>query len=225
VGAVVLAIATMTAIVFAILNFDQRQRFESPDDGVSWLDTSRGVEAWHIAPDSPAQKAGIRAGDKLLEINGTVITSQIQATKRLWRAGLWAQVRYKLARNGEEFETLLVTAPPNKPASIDSYLRFAGLLYLFIGICGLRDCFICSSDFLCCGRGGTRRERSTFTFFVLCRLFSVRSTTAENWTRSTMRCIGRKLWRGCLRRRFCCISHWYSRSERSGLRVLCATGC
>src|SRR5215470_17842393 len=133
VGAVVLAIATMAAIVFAILNFDQRARFESPDDGVSWRDTNRGVEAWLIAPNSPAQKAGIQPGDQLLEINGTSITSQIQATKKLWRAGLWAQVRYKLARNGEEFETLLVTAPPDKPALIDNYLRFAGLLYLFIG--------------------------------------------------------------------------------------------
>src|SRR5215467_7354185 len=133
VGAVVLAIATMAAIVFAILNFDQRARFESPDDGVSWRDTEHGVQAWRIAPNSPAQKAGIQSGDQLLEINGTSITSQIQATKKLWRAGLWAQVRYKLARNGEEFETLLVTAPAEKPASIENYLRFAGLLYLFIG--------------------------------------------------------------------------------------------
>ena len=36
VGAVVLAIATIAAIVFAILNFDQRTRFETPDDGVVW---------------------------------------------------------------------------------------------------------------------------------------------------------------------------------------------
>ena len=35
-------------------------------------------------------------------------------TKRLWRAGLWTQVRYKLSRNGEEFETPVVTAPARK---------------------------------------------------------------------------------------------------------------
>ncbi|HJZ65880.1 MAG TPA: ATP-binding protein [Candidatus Acidoferrum sp.] len=128
-----MAIATMAAIVFAILNFDQRARFESPDDGVAWRDTERGVEAWRVAPGSPAEKAGIRRGDQLVEINGAPIASSVQATKKLWRAGLWTQVRYKLARNGEEFETPLVTAPAEKPASIENYLRFAGLLYLFIG--------------------------------------------------------------------------------------------
>jgi len=53
---------------------------------------------------------------------------------RLTRAGLWNQVRYKLARAGQEFETPLVTAPAEKPASIENYLRVVGLLYLFIGL-------------------------------------------------------------------------------------------
>ncbi|HWZ99927.1 MAG TPA: ATP-binding protein [Candidatus Dormibacteraeota bacterium] len=133
VGAVILAIATMAAIVFALLNFDQRARFESPDDGVSWKDTDRGVEAWQVVVNSPAQKAGIRVGDRLIEFNDASIGNSLQVTKKLWRAGLWTQVRYKLVRNGEEFETPLVTAPADKPASIENYLRFAGLLYLFIG--------------------------------------------------------------------------------------------
>jgi len=133
VGAVVLAIATMAAIVFALLNFDQRARFESPDDGVSWRDTTRGVEALQVSANSPGQKAGVRVGDQLVEINATPVASALQVTKKLWRAGLCTQVRYKLSRNGEEFVTPLVTAPAEKPESIENYLRFAGLLYLFIG--------------------------------------------------------------------------------------------
>jgi two-component system, NtrC family, sensor kinase len=133
VGAVILAIATMTAIVFALLNFDQRSRFETPDDGVAWRDTGRGIEALQVVPNSPAQKAGIRPGDQIVQINEVPVTRALEVTKKLWRAGLWTQVRYKLSRNGEEFETPLVTAPAEKPASIENYLRFAGLLYLFIG--------------------------------------------------------------------------------------------
>ncbi len=133
VGAVILAIATMTAIVFAILNFDQRSRYESPDDGISWWDTSHGVEARQIEPNSPGQKAGIRAGDVVREINAVAIRSSAQVANILWHAGLWTQVRYKLARSGEEFETPLVTAPTENPASVENYLRFAGLLFLFIG--------------------------------------------------------------------------------------------
>jgi PAS domain S-box-containing protein len=133
-GAVVLALATLAAMIFAWLNFVQRTQFETPDDGVAWLDTSHGVEAWQVAFNSPAMRAGIRPGDLLIAINGSTVSSQVQVTKRLWRAGLWTQVRYKLARNGEEFEAPLVTAPAEKPASIENYLRVVGLLYLFIGM-------------------------------------------------------------------------------------------
>jgi PAS domain S-box-containing protein len=133
VGAVILAIATMAAIVFAILNFDQRARFEPPDDGVAWWDTNHGVEARLIVANSPAQKAGIRTGDVVKEINGVSVHSSAQVANILWHAGLWTQVRYKLVRSGEEFETPLVTAPTENPASVENYLRFAGLLFLFIG--------------------------------------------------------------------------------------------
>ena len=133
-GAVVLALATMAAFTFALLNFEQRRLFESPDDGVAWSDTTHGVQAWSVAPNSPAARAGIRSGDQLVAFNDAPVTRAVQVTQRLWRAGIWTQVRYKLSRNGEEFETPVVTAPAAKPASIENYLRVVGLLYLFIGI-------------------------------------------------------------------------------------------
>src|ERR1700682_504659 len=133
-GAVILALATLAAMIFAWLNFVQRETFDTPDDGVAWLDTASGAQAWKLAPNSPAARAGIRPGDLLISINNVPVTSQVQVTRRLWHAGLWTQVRYKLARNGREFETPIVTAPAEKPASIENYGRFVGLLYLFIGL-------------------------------------------------------------------------------------------
>ena len=133
-GAVVLALATLAAMIFAWLNFVQRTEFESPDDGVVWLDTAQGVQARQVAPNSPAARAGVRAGDDLLAINDSPVSRQVQVTKRLWHAGLWSQVRYKLSRNGEEFETPLITAPAEKPTSIENYERIVGLIYLFIGL-------------------------------------------------------------------------------------------
>src|SRR5271170_1585744 len=133
-GAVVLALATLAAMIFAWLNFIQRAEFETPDDGVVWLDTTQGVQAQRVAPNSPAARAGVRPGDHLLAINGSPVTRQVQVTKRLWRAGLWTQVRYTLARNSQEFETPLVTAPAEKPTSIENYARAVGLIYLFIGL-------------------------------------------------------------------------------------------
>ena len=133
-GAVILALATLAAMIFAWLNFVQRETFETPDDGVAWLDTTGGAQAWKLAPNSPAARAGVRPGDLLVAINGIPVRSQVQVTRRLWHAGLWTQVRYKLVRDGREFEAPLVTAPADKPASIENYGRFVGLLYLFIGL-------------------------------------------------------------------------------------------
>jgi len=82
-GAVALILATVAAVVFAILNFQQRRSFETPDDGVSWLDTPHGVVAWHVAGNSPAAAAGIKTGDRLVAINGTPIKSARKVRKRV----------------------------------------------------------------------------------------------------------------------------------------------
>ena len=113
-GAVVLALATLAAVIFAYINFEQRSKFELVDDGVAWLDTDHGVEAWKVSPGSSGARAGIRPGDRLVAIDSVPVARAVQVTMRLTRAGLWTQVRYKLAREGQEFETPLVTAPARK---------------------------------------------------------------------------------------------------------------
>ena len=55
-GAVILALLTMVAVTFAILNFQQRSQFIVPEDGVTWIDSPQGVTAWHIVPSSPADR-------------------------------------------------------------------------------------------------------------------------------------------------------------------------
>jgi two-component system, NtrC family, sensor kinase len=134
VGAVVLALATLAAVIFAWLNFVQRSRYDMVDDGVAWSDSPSGIEAWKVAPDSPASEAGIRSGDILLAINDAPVPNASHVARRLFRAGLWTQLRYKISRNGEEFETRLITTPPHKTLSVENYLRVVGLLYLFIGL-------------------------------------------------------------------------------------------
>jgi len=59
-GAAVLALLTLAAMVFALLNFQQSSRFVAPEDGITWIDGSQGVVAWYVAPDSPGARAGIR---------------------------------------------------------------------------------------------------------------------------------------------------------------------
>jgi two-component system, NtrC family, sensor kinase len=133
-GAVVLALATLAAVIFALLNFDQRSRYEVVYDGVTWIDTDHGVQVRNVAPNSPASRTGIRAGDFLLAFNGVAISRAADVARRLDHVGLWTEVHYKLLRNGQEFGTPLVTAPAEKPLTTENYLRGVGLLYLFIGL-------------------------------------------------------------------------------------------
>ncbi len=103
-GAAVLALATLAAIVFGVINFQQRSMFTAPDDGVSWIERSQSVIAWHVAPNSPAANAGLRADDRILAINDIPVHSGIDVSKRLWRIGLWSIAHYRIERGGREFE-------------------------------------------------------------------------------------------------------------------------
>ncbi len=134
VGAVALALVSLAAIFYAGINFRERSRFITPDDGVSWLDTAEGVKAWQVAPDSPAEYAGIKPGDYLRQMNGSEVRRAVQVTQRLWNMGPWVEAQYKLERAGQKFDAKLITVPAEKSASIENPLRVVGLLYLFIGL-------------------------------------------------------------------------------------------
>src|SRR5579862_2787358 len=133
-GAVVLAVVTLAAVVFAVLNYQQRSRFIQPDDGVTWMDTAQGVIAWHVVPDSAADKAGIQQGDYVESVRGAKIHRATDVTRILWRVGPWSEVKYGIRRDGEAFQLPLVTAPQDNPSSLEDYLRITALLYLFIGL-------------------------------------------------------------------------------------------
>ena len=133
-GAIVLVLLTTAAVVFGVINFQQRLSFDAPDDGVSWVDSGRGVEALFVAPNSPAERAGIKLGDILVSIDDQPVGRALEVPKHLWSLGVWSQAHYQIQRQNQSFHAGLVTAPAPKPLSIENYLRLVGLLYLLIGI-------------------------------------------------------------------------------------------
>ena len=133
-GAALLALLTLAAVIFAVLNFQQRSRFISPDDGVTWIDSDHGVVALHVVPGGPADRAGIRQGDQVQTVRGTPINRATDVTRVIWHAGPWSEVRYQILRSGEPLQIPLVTAPRENPSSLEDYLRVTALLYLFIGL-------------------------------------------------------------------------------------------
>jgi two-component system NtrC family sensor kinase len=133
-GAIALVLATFGAVIFGVINFQQRMAFDVPDDGVSWVGQNPGIQAAYIQPNSAAERAGIKAGDQLAAINGVPVARAADVTKRLWALGIWSQARYSLERQGQAFVALVVVAPAAKPLAFENYLRVVGLFYLFVGL-------------------------------------------------------------------------------------------
>jgi len=133
-AAAVLAFLTLAAVIFGVLNFRQRSQFAMPDDGVTWLDTASGAQAWRIEAGSPAAKAGIHPGDIVVAVDGVPIHRATQVTQQLWRAGIWSRVTYQLSRGGVPFDANIVTAPAEKPTLIWNIFGILSFLYLFIGL-------------------------------------------------------------------------------------------
>src|SRR5271170_6810943 len=100
-GAVTLALLTLAAVIFAVINFQQRSRFIAPEDGVTWMDTAHGVIAWRLEAGGPADKAGIKQDDYLQTVHGAQIHRATDVTRLLYHAGPWAEVRYGNLRDGE----------------------------------------------------------------------------------------------------------------------------
>jgi two-component system NtrC family sensor kinase len=158
--AILLVLLSVAAIVFGIINWQQRLAFNMPDDGVSWVDTGQGVQAAFVAPDSPAERAGLKTGDLLISIDGQPVPRAVDVVKRLWAVGIWSQTHYEISRVGRTFGTKLITAPAPKPVSLENYLRVVGLLYLAIGLFvfvrrwnarrAAHFCLFCLASFVLC---------------------------------------------------------------------------
>jgi len=130
---VMLALLSLTLVVFGVLSFEQRRLYQLPDDGVSWVDTTDGITAWIVTPNSPAQRAGIVQGDRLKSINGSSVDKAADAVREIFRSGVWTRVDYELVRDGKPFQARFVVAPQDSPSSIRLYLNLVGLIFLLIG--------------------------------------------------------------------------------------------
>ena len=133
-----LLIFTVAAIISAFLSFRNLRLFELHDDGVTWVDRSDGgdqkVVAAYISPNGPGDKAGIRLGDELVQIQNFPIAHALDVPQALWQIRLLSATRYMLKRNGIEFAKgdIFIQAAPRDSAIY--YQFFVGFFYLAIGL-------------------------------------------------------------------------------------------
>jgi hypothetical protein len=128
-----LSCATLALAVAAVWNFQDRQSFRLPDDGVYWVDTPNGVQALHVSPGGPGARSGVKPGDLLVRINGVGVADAVQAVRLLSGIGIWNRASYGLARDGSPFEAQLVVGVADRLRAVD-YFQFAlAIVYLAIG--------------------------------------------------------------------------------------------
>ena len=130
--AIVLSILTVAAIVFAGLNFQKEQASVAPDDGVWWVENGGHLTAQRIDPDGPGVKAGIKAGDQLVSINGEVVNDTAGRVRQLYRTGVWSKATYSLMRASVPIDSTVILIPFDRPLS--NPLRLIALIYLGIGL-------------------------------------------------------------------------------------------
>jgi two-component system, NtrC family, sensor kinase len=130
--AVLLALLTTAAIVFAWINFQKEREFQIPYDGVWWVQQSGSLTAKRVETNGPGDKAGIKRGDRLAAVNQSPVKDGAGLVRQLYRAGVWSKVTYSLIRQSVPLDTEVVLVPTER--SLNTWLRLIALIYLGIGL-------------------------------------------------------------------------------------------
>jgi S1-C subfamily serine protease len=82
---------------------DLKQNINSdPNSGLT-VDEDSGVLVVQVMPDSPAAKAGLRAGDVIHKINGQNVTSAESVQQGVENSSVGSEMRLEVHRKGQNF--------------------------------------------------------------------------------------------------------------------------
>ncbi len=131
-AAILLALLTVAAVLFAGFNYKSEHQIAIPDDGAWWMEQNGHLVADRLEPNGPAERAGIRRGDEIVSINGRSVNTAAAVTHRLYDSGVWSKATYSLIRGSVPLDVELVVIPAER--SMNDWLRLIALIYLGIGL-------------------------------------------------------------------------------------------
>lgn len=130
--AILLALLTTAAVVYAGYNFSAERQFQVPDDGVWWVEHQGRLSADRVEDGGPGTRAGVKVGDQLTAIDQHEVNSTAARTHQLYRVGAWSKATYSLVRQSVPVDVVLIPVPAQR--SQYDWLRLIGLIYLGIGL-------------------------------------------------------------------------------------------
>jgi PAS domain S-box-containing protein len=140
-----LLIGAALLVSAGVLNFAQRARRETPPwDGVRWVDTSQGVIAEFVKPNSSGARAWLLAGDRLagISLDGGKYEEIVRARDvqmYLDAARVGGQIHYSLERPSYPPESRYYFADLDNLDAFpswtprDLYINLIGVVYLLVG--------------------------------------------------------------------------------------------
>jgi PAS domain S-box-containing protein len=131
--AVLLALFTGAAIVCAGFNLVQESRYQTPTDGVWWVEAPGGLEAQRVPANSPGERAGVKPGGLLVAANDAPASRGAVLAREMWRTGAYNTIHYALERHGIRLPDVPVILDV-QDRSIHQGFRFIALVYLGIGL-------------------------------------------------------------------------------------------
>jgi PAS domain S-box-containing protein len=132
IAAIVLAVLTLAAVVFAAINYTHESDFQLPTDGVWWAEADGGLIAQKVLPSGPGDRAGIQAGDLLTAVNDQQTLRIADLQRQLFSTGTWSKANYSINRDGVRLEIPVILIPTDR--TINYGLRLIALVYLLIGL-------------------------------------------------------------------------------------------
>src|ERR1700756_432098 len=129
---VLLALFTVAAAVFATFNSIQESNFQTPPDGVWWVESSGGLQAQRVNSTGPGERAGLKAGDLLVRANGVTMTRWADLSRQIFATRAFNTINYTIARDGVRLEVPVILDAQDR--SFNAGFRLIALVYLGIGL-------------------------------------------------------------------------------------------
>ncbi|WP_446742111.1 ATP-binding protein [Silvibacterium acidisoli] len=127
-----LALFTVAAAVFASFNFVQENNYQSPTDGVWWVEAHGGLVAQRITHGGPGERAGLKPGDLMIAANDHATPRWASLTREMVRTKAYNTITYTIVRHGVKLPVPVILDALDR--NFDQAFRVIALVYLGIGL-------------------------------------------------------------------------------------------